>query len=289
MSGSTELGDFLRARREALQPSDVGLVDNGRRRTPGLRREEVATLAGVSIDYLTRLEQGRDTNPSASVLHALAGALQLGEDERRHMGRLAVLGHSRELCPSAAPFDTEVSAGVRHLLDALDTTPAFVLGPLCNVVAWNAAWERVVAPLGLLDETYVNLAYHVFTHPRAREVYADWDTAADEQVARLRAAEPCYGSESAFGDLLAALRAADGFEARWSKHSVADKHRGTKTLRHPDADELHLEFEVLVLPDDDQQLITWRAADAATAVRLDGLLRDARPVSPPQLSVVVNR
>ena len=95
VSDSTDLGVFLRARREALRPADVGLVDNGRRRTPGLRREEVAALAGVSIDYLIRLEQGRDTNPSASVLAALAAALRLGDEERTHLAKLAAIGNSR--------------------------------------------------------------------------------------------------------------------------------------------------------------------------------------------------
>jgi transcriptional regulator with XRE-family HTH domain len=289
VSDSTDLGVFLRARREALRPADVGLVDNGRRRTPGLRREEVAALAGVSIDYLIRLEQGRDTNPSASVLAALAAALRLGDEERTHLAKLAAIGNSRELCPEATPLGTEVAPGVRHLLDELGSTPAFVVGPVSDVIAWNEAWTRVVAPLGMLDDQRVNLARYVFTHPRAHAVYADWDAAADEQVARLRAAEPRWGQEPAFVELLAELRTADDFAARWSTHPVAEKRRGAKRLHGPDVGELHLAYEVLVLPDDDQQLVTWRAADDLTAGKLVTLLRDTQPVSPPQLSVVVNR
>src|SRR5260370_678680 len=130
MTEPSELGAFLRARREALHPADVGLVDNGRRRTPGLRPEEVAALAGVSIDYLTRIEQGRDVNPSVAVLAALAVALRFGDEERTHMAKLAAIGHSRDLCPTATPLVDDVSPGVRHLLDALGSTPAFVLGPI---------------------------------------------------------------------------------------------------------------------------------------------------------------
>jgi transcriptional regulator with XRE-family HTH domain len=289
VSQSTDLGVFLRARREALHPADVGLTDNGRRRTPGLRREEVAALAGVSIDYLTRIEQGRDVNPSASVLAALAAALQLTDEERAHMAKLAALGHSRELCPEATPLADDVSPGVRHLLDDLGSTPAFVVGPIADVVAWNDAWARVVAPLGLLDGERVNLARYVFLDARAREVYADWDAAADEQVARLRAAEPRRGDEPAFVTLLQELRDSAEFEPRWSTHPVAEKRRGTKRLEHPDAGALEIAYEVLLLPDDDQQLVAWRAADDASAERLASALSDARPVSPAQLSVVVNR
>lgn len=289
MSDTTDLGAFLRARREALRPADVGLVDNGRRRTPGLRREEVAALAGVSIDYLIRLEQGRDSNPSASVLAALAAALRLGDEERTHMARLAAIGHSRELCPEATPLGTEVAPGVQHLLDDLGSTPAFVIGPVCDVVAWNSAWARVVTPLGMLDEPAVNLARYVFTHASARTVYVDWDAAADEQVARLRAAEPRWRDEPAFRDLLDELQRIDEFGVRWSAHPVAEKRRGEKRVLEPDVGELHLAYEVLLLADEDQRLVTWRSADDVTARRLATLLHDAQPTSPPQLSVVVNR
>jgi transcriptional regulator with XRE-family HTH domain len=289
VSDSTDLGVFLRARREALRPADVGLVDRGRRRTPGLRREEVAALAGVSIDYLVRLEQGRDSNPSASVLAALAAALRLSDEERTHMAKLAAISHSPELCPTATPLADDVAPGVLHLLDALGTTPTFVTGPFADVVAWNDSWARVVRPLGMLDDERVNLARYAFLHPRAREVYADWSTAADEQVARLRTAEPRWRAEPAFVALLDELRAVDEFASRWSTHPVAEKRRGTKHLEHPAVGDLHLAYEVLLLPDDDQHLVTWRAADAVSAERLATVLRDGQPVSPAQLSVVVNR
>jgi transcriptional regulator with XRE-family HTH domain len=289
VSGANDLGVFLRARREALHPTDVGLPDHGRRRTPGLRREEVAALAGVSIDYLTRIEQGRDVNPSPSVLAALSSALRLGSEERAHMAKLAAIAQSRELCPDATPLADDVAPGVRHLLDALESTPAFVVGPFADVVAWNDAWERVVAQLGMIGPAPANLARYVFTEPRAKDVYVDWSTAADEQVARLRAAEPRWGTEPAFVALLDELLVVDDFASRWSTHPVAEKRRGTKRLQHPDVGAIDVAYEVLLLPDDDQQLVTWRAADGGSEERIATLLRDARPVSPAQLSVVVNR
>jgi transcriptional regulator with XRE-family HTH domain len=166
----TTVAEFLRARREQLQPADVGLPDNGRRRTPGLRREEVATLAGVSIDYLIRLEQGRDTRPSANVVAALAGALRLDDDDRRRLYTLAMLSQSQELCPSTQPLARSVAPTVSALLERLSPLPAFVVGPFSDVLAWNHEWESLVGPLGMFETDAPNLARHVFLHPAARSV-----------------------------------------------------------------------------------------------------------------------
>jgi transcriptional regulator with XRE-family HTH domain len=289
MSPRSDLGDFLRARREALRPTDVGLTGSGRRRTPGLRREEVAALAGVSIDYLIRIEQGRDVHPSATVLAALASALRLGDGERAHMARLAAVAGSPELCPAATPLGDEVAPGVRHLLDQLVSTPAFVLGPIGDVVARNRAWEQLVAPLGFLDRSPANLARYVFLDPRAADVYVDWSSAADEQVARLRSAEPRWRTDPAFARLLDELLAVDDFSTRWSTHPVAEKHRGTKWLLHPEVGELHVAYEVMLLAEDDQRLVIWRAAEEDHAERFAAAVGEHRPASPAQLSVVVNR
>ncbi|HET6834921.1 MAG TPA: helix-turn-helix transcriptional regulator [Acidimicrobiales bacterium] len=118
----TTVAEFLRARREQLQSGEVGLPDSGRRRTPGLRREEVATLAGISVDYLVRLEQGRDTRPSASVIAALADALRLDDEQRRQRYTLAMVGHSSELCPAPRPLARAVAPTVTALLERLGTT-----------------------------------------------------------------------------------------------------------------------------------------------------------------------
>jgi transcriptional regulator with XRE-family HTH domain len=271
-----ELGRFLRACRERTTPRDVGLPDSGRRRTPGLRREEVATLAGVSVDYLVRLEQGRDIHPSASVLSALADAMRLDEEERRHLLVLGVKSGNASLCPSHPVFASEVPATIVSVLDALDPMPAFVIGPTADLVAWNQAWASVVNGLGMLEATVgtarPNLARFVFTHPAARMVYPEWRTAADEQVGRLRRTAACYSHEPAVAALVEELRQDPEFEARWAAHPVGEKRRGSKRLAHPEVGDLVLDYEVLDLADDTGlQMVTWIAADAATADRLQTL------------------
>src|SRR5690349_11216466 len=146
-----ELGAFLRASRERTTPRAVGLPDSGRRRTPGLRREEVATLAGVSVDYLVRLEQGRDTHPSAEVLLALADAMRLNADERRHLFHLGLSTGNQVLCPGPVDLSRVVPASVQGVLDALDPSPAFVIGPIGDLIAWNHSFAVVGTGLGMLD------------------------------------------------------------------------------------------------------------------------------------------
>jgi transcriptional regulator with XRE-family HTH domain len=268
------LAEFLRARREQLRPADVGLPSTGRRRTPGLRREELATLAGVSIDYLVRLEQGRDTNPSTAVLYSLANALRLSDEERAHLFKVAAISHSPELCPYSVGLVNEVAPNVRQLLERLDPTPAVVVGPASHVLEWNPAWEAVVRPLGILDTASPNLAQYVFFDPRSRAAFVDWDATATEQVGNLRAARVRLGPNMAFEGMIERLLDVPEFASRWSAHAVAEKRRGDKRLVHPDAGELRLAFEVLLVPDDgDQRLVTWFAADDETARLLAALIR----------------
>jgi len=285
----TTLAEFLRARREQLQPGDVGLPDSGRRRTPGLRREEVATLAGISIDYLVRLEQGRDTRPSASVIAALADGLRLDDGRRRQLYTLAMVSQMAELCPASRPLALAVAPTVRALLERLGpTTPAFVAGPVNDVLAWSRSWEQLVRPLGMLDGAIPNLARHVFLHPSARTVYPDWIVAADEQVSRLRAASARWGHDESFGALMDELRSAPDFVKRWSLFATTEKRRGTTHIVHPDAGQLRLDYEVLLLPDDveEQRLITWLPNDDATAYALARIGETVVATSPAQLRVV---
>jgi transcriptional regulator with XRE-family HTH domain len=247
----------------------------------------VATLAGVSIDYLVRLEQGRDTNPSPSVLAALSQALRLSEDEKHHLAKLSARGHAPSLCPTVTTASREVPATVRSLLDALGSTPAFVLGPFGDVLAWNDAWERVARPLGMLDGPSPNLARHVFTHSAAAATYLDWDRAADDQVRTLRAATVRWCADDALSALLTELQALPAFAERWSRHGVEEKRRGTKRLRHPSAGELAIAYEILLLPDDaGQRLVSWLPADDATARALGELVAVPAPTSPARLRVV---
>jgi len=286
--GVTTLAEFLRARRDQLQPADMGLPANGRRRTPGLRREEVATLAGVSIDYLVRLEQGRDTRPSPSVIAALADALRLDDEQRRQFGMLAMVSERASLCPAARPLARAVAPTVTALLERMGPTPAFVAGPINDVLAWNRSWEQLVRPLGMLDGAVPNLARHVFLHPSAPTVYPDWIAAADEQVSRLRAATECAGDDEIFATLMDELRTAPGFVERWSIVPTTEKRRGTQRINHPHIGALRLNYEVLLLPDDvaGQRLVTWLPADDATTNALARIGETAVPTSPAHLRVL---
>lgn len=267
-----ELGAYLRACRERTPPRAVGLPDSGRRRTPGLRREEVATLAGVSVDYLVRLEQGRDTHPSAEVLLALADAMRLNDDERRHLFELGLKTGNQVLCPSPVDLTRAVPATAQGVLDALDPSPAFVIGPIADLIAWNRTFAVVGTGLGLLDARNgepPNLARFVFTHPAARTVFPEWRTAADEQVGRLRRTATHWRHDPALVALLDDLRGNPEFDTRWDAHPIGEKHRGTKRLAHPEVGDLDIDYEVLDLKGDDElQLITWLAADTLTAKRL---------------------
>jgi transcriptional regulator with XRE-family HTH domain len=267
-----ELGAFLRASRERTTPRAVGLPDSGRRRTPGLRREEVATLAGVSVDYLVRLEQGRDNHPSADVLRALADAMRLGEDERRHLYQLGVKSGNQGLCPAPIDLARSVPRTVQAVLDALDPAPAFVVGPVGDLIAWNRTFAIVGGGLGLLDArngTPPNLVRFVFGHPAARSVFREWRTAADEQVALLRRAAAHWSHDNAVVALIDELRPNPEFDVRWDAHPIGEKRRGTKRLTHPAVGDLDLDYEVLDLAGDDQlHMITWLPADESTATRL---------------------
>jgi transcriptional regulator with XRE-family HTH domain len=265
----------------------VGLPDSGRRRTPGLRREEVATLAGVSIDYLVRLEQGRDTHPSASVLSALASALRLSDEERVHLAKLGAQSSNPGLCPSTTALVQDVAPTLRTLLDQLDPAPAFIAGPSSDVLAWNRSWEQLVTPLGLLDEPVPNLARHVFLHPDAHSIYPDWASVADAQVSRLRVATARCGDDEGFRALLADLEGLPEFDRRWSAHVVGEEARGVRRLVHPEVGELRLAFEVLLLPQDGaRHLVTWLPGDDVTAARLAQAIDGGVPVSPAQLRIV---
>lgn len=262
MSQTSELGAFLRARREQLSPADVGLRVRGRRRTPGLRREEVAALAGVSVDYLIRLEQGRDNNPSHSVIAALAETLRLSSDDRSHLLTLAaVAGHEHE-CPSTMAMP--VRAGLRALLDRLGQTPAFVIDVGGDVLAWNETWAAVVRDMGLLDGEGPNLPRFVFLHPAAQEVFGDWATAADEEVARLRSAALVRRNDEQLQALLADLGELEEFAQRWKAHPIGEHRSGRRQLRHPSAGILTVDYELLEVGGSDQQLVTWLPADERT-------------------------
>ena len=229
-------------------------------------------MAGVSVDYLIRLEQGRDTRPSADVLAALAGALRLSDDELDRLRTLAAVSHGTALCPRSRPAARSVRPTVLALLDQLEPAPAFVINHLTDLLAWTTGYERLAAPLGILDGDAPNLVSFTFTDERARTAYPDWDDIADEQVANLYAELRGPGSDvDRFAAWLADGGGAD-FSERWARRPVARRRVGVNRIAHPEVGVLRVAFETLQLPDaDGQWLVMYLAADGATAAGLDRL------------------
>lgn len=267
-----ELGTFLRAGRQAVTPAEVGLPAGPRRRTAGLRRAEVAMLAGVSVEYVTRLEQGRDRRPSAQVLGALADALRLGPTARVHLYRLVKAADLTFSCMGGRAPARTVRGTVRALLDRLEPGPALLLNRVSDVVAHTGGYDRLARPLGLLDGDPPNLARYVFTDDRARTAFPDWDRVADEQVAALKEgpfrADPFL---AALADELT-VTAGTAFTGRAGTVPGLPAAAGVTRLVHPEVGELRLAYETLRLPaDDDQRLLVYLPADPAAAAALDRL------------------
>ncbi|MEU8898376.1 helix-turn-helix transcriptional regulator [Nocardia sp. NPDC048505] len=264
MAEETLFADFLIARRNELRPADVGLPAGGRRRTPGLRREEVAVRAGVSVDYLSRLEQGRDRNPSAAVLSALADALLLDETDRRHFSMLALASGTTAacsedgaLCPGASSPQEQLPDTIELILRSLNPTPAFVVGRRLNVLGWNSAWAEFVTPLGLLDDEHApNLAWFTFMNPNARNVIRDWSAAADHFVAALHRAKSRWPADDTLRATIDALRREPEFAKRWKSHRPGEDASGTLHFDHPEHGPVAVPFEMLSA-DRDQSIVVW--------------------------------
>lgn len=266
-----ELGDFLRSRRERLTPSVVGLPPGTRRRTPGLRRAEVATLAGISVEYLTRIEQGRDTSPSIQVLSALASTLQLNEADRAHLQQLANISHGTSLCARELdPSARTIRPAVRAILESLDPTPAYVINRRTDLLAWNNSYDEVARPLGMLEGDPPNMVWFTFTHPQAHDTYPDWNHVALQQVSYMHAQRHGDPATSDLVDRLAG--ASPAFSDLWSDRPLTDTRTGLSAIDHPDVGLLRLTTEALALPDrDPQHIIVNLPADTATAAGLERL------------------
>lgn len=251
------LADFLRSRRARLQPSDVGLPESGRRRTPGLRRAEVAQLAGISPDYYVRLEQGRNVRPSPGVLDALARALRLDEDERGHLYLLA----RSEAAPRRGGAADRVHPRVRRLVEVLDPTPAVVVNTRMDVLACNRMYAVLCPGLVTLPQVRRNLVWYLFSHPAGRERYVDWETAGRQGIAHLRAAAAQDPDDPVTKALIGELSVKSAeFRTWWARHDVAVYSSGRKELRHPDVGRLVLDYQSFQIPNTrDQQLVLYTA------------------------------
>ncbi|MCX4096979.1 helix-turn-helix domain-containing protein [Nocardia sp. alder85J] len=269
-----ELGLFLRSRREALTPAAAGLPTGPRRRTPGLRRSELATLAGVSVEYLTRMEQGRDRHPSAAVLSALGEALRLTPRERVHLNRLVKAMTPGFTCRGSLESNRLVRPAVRAVLDQLEPAPAAVLNRLGEVLACTDGYRRLVGPTGQLDQGLpAAFLRYLFTDPRARTVYPDWEHKADKAVATLK--QGPYRQDPLVVALIDELTVTVGaeFTRRLATVPGLPDTNGTVRMTHPEAGLLRLAYERLELSaDDDQHILIHLPADDATATALDALI-----------------
>lgn len=272
-----ELGEFLRTRRDALTPEDVGVVSYGMRRVPGLRREEIAQLAGVSVAYYTRLEQGQSVAASDSILDALARALQLRDDERSHLFELARPRPARRRRPQRPEHPTP---GGLQLLDAMTGVPALILGRRNDVLAWNRLGHSLLAGHLPFDAPQdpagrPNVIRMLFLDPHTRELYRDWADEAALVVASLRFVAAQYPDDRALAELVGELSMhSPEFAALWAKHVVKLCSSGSKHLHHPEVGDLSTHYQALHLPDaDGQRLLTHtapRGSSSSHALRLLG-------------------
>ncbi len=260
-----ELREFLRSRRARLGPEDVGLPSSGRRRVPGLRREELARLAGVSFAYYTRLEQGHGSTMSAEVLDAVGRALRLSEDEHAHLFRLARPElHGKR---GAVRQGQRLRPDIQHLLDALDGVPAYVCGRRLDVLGWNRLAATVFGDWSRLPPRERNLARLVFLSPAARGRFTDLEARMLDVVSVLRVDAGTRPQDTELAALIGELtEQSNDFRRLWARHDVCLRSHGVQRLRHPVAGELTLAFEAMRLSGDtDQTLVVHHAEPGSTS------------------------
>jgi transcriptional regulator with XRE-family HTH domain len=275
-----ELAAFLRRRREELRPEDVGLPVGARRRAPGLRREEVASLAAMSTDYYTRLEQQRGPQPSEQMLAALARALRLNGDERDYL--FLVAGRN---APSPQVTGTHVAPALQRVLDRLTDTPALILSNLGEVLLQNRFAEALYGDSSHFTGLARSGIYRWFTDPGERLIYPehDRDRQSRAQVANLRAAYAAMGAKSRAGELVRVLRKESAeFAEIWDRHEVAKRFEDHKVLVHPQLGEIEVDCQALFTEDQSQALLVLTApprTEAFEKLRLLGVLGTEKFVS----------
>jgi transcriptional regulator with XRE-family HTH domain len=255
-----EAGAFLRSRRERLSPSNVGLPEGFRRRTPGLRREEVALLAGVGTTWYTWLEQGRDVRPSPEVLSALADALRLNEAERRH---LFILNDRPPPEPKVAHPD-RVDEPLRRMLASLTHQPAYVIGRRWDILAWNSGAAALFGDYGKLEGDERNIMHLVFTNAEHRKLLVDWESVARMSLAMFRSDNARYAGDADFERLIDRLkRDSREFRSWWQRHEVLQLPAGHKRINHPQQGLMSFEHTSFAVSDrPDLKLVVYTAVDA---------------------------
>ncbi|MDL4813425.1 helix-turn-helix domain-containing protein [Actinomadura opuntiae] len=262
------LGSFLKSRRARLAPESVGLPGGARRRVPGLRREELAQLAGISVEYYQRLEQGRSHRPSPEVLDALARALSLDEVERAHLEALA---HPRRTGPAARPDEDGARPELQRLLALMDRVPAMIINDRFDVPAANPLAARLFAgALAGQDAAGRNLARYLFLDPAARDFYVTWDEVAAATAAQLRLVSARHPGDHALAGLIDELHAGSArFRELWAAGDVQLRTFGVKNLRHPALGVLAFHYENFGVPGDPRRrMVTLTPVEGATEAAL---------------------
>ncbi|MGV8872644.1 MAG: helix-turn-helix transcriptional regulator [Rhodococcus sp. (in: high G+C Gram-positive bacteria)] len=267
--GDNGLGSFLKCRRDAISPTAAGIASFGQRRVAGLRREEVSMLAGLSVDYYTRLEQGRERHPSASVLDSFARVFSLSDDQREHMFRLAETALPVRVSQARARVDP----GLLSLMNDWPHNPAVVVSRTLDVLARNMIADALFEGLAVSD----NIVEKIFLDPRAHTLYRDWVTVAESAVASLRLAEGFAPEDARLRELVSSLAASSpDFVALWERQDVRGKTSEPKEFHHSEVGNLDLTYQAFdIRSAPDQQLIVYRAAPgsvSAQALRLLGSL-----------------
>ncbi|MFJ2260748.1 helix-turn-helix transcriptional regulator [Streptomyces sp. NPDC087844] len=268
MDSGNPLGEFLRARREMTDPSRAGQPWSGRRRTPGLRREEIAQLSGVSTDYYARLEQGREKHPSAQVVHSLARALGLDPEETAHLRQLARTARGTVRRGGRVP----VGPSLLRLMDGWHRTPALVLDRRLDVLAGNRLGRALFATM--LDRDETNLVRFTFLDPDARDLYPHWERVARSGLAALRAGSGDLVNDPGLTELVGELSLkSPEFRALWARHDVRGKGHEAKSFHHHEVGELTLTYDSFTVDSaPDQQLVVYQAEPGSASEQALALL-----------------
>lgn len=271
-----EIATFLRTRRSRRQPEEVGLPRAGRRRTPGLRRGEVAALAGVSTEWYTWLEQARDVTPSVQTLQSIAAALQLEPGETQHL--LTLCGHAMNGDTNGGPRPASITQRLQRLLDRLDHCPAWVIGERWDILGWNQGATVIFGDLAAMEGIERNALYQSFLNPRMRRTLVDWELHARDCVAKIRAKHAHNVDDPWYNEVIELLRAqSPEFATWWNEHNVQLPSGGVKRYEHEEAGLLTFEYtmvEVAGEPLGPVQLVTYvPVAETDTEQKLRALLQ----------------
>ncbi|WP_327064536.1 helix-turn-helix transcriptional regulator [Kitasatospora sp. NBC_01302] len=263
---ANSLGDYLRARRALVAPAEAGLPTTGRRRVPGLRREEVAELVGLSTDYYVRLEQGRAEHPSDEVLDALSRALRLGSAERAHLHDLARPPRRAGAAAAATGRGEALRPALRQVVEAVPNAPAVIMNDRNDVLAWNRLAAALIADFPNLAPRERNMARRIFLDPDARDIHLDWDEAARTTVGMLRMAAGRRPHDPELVRLIGELSlGSDTFRKLWAGHHVHEKTHGPKHFRHPAVGEVMLNYETFQVPGAAHHLLVIYTAPPGSA------------------------